>query len=139
MQLRRISPCGAPGQRGIAMTMVMVIVVMMALIAGYVTQLGYNQRKLVDAASGRRAKIYYRAQAGLVDANARIRTNYTTGLSPAGSFAVDTYNPAPYNIDVDGDGTQDTTIDIDAVVSAALKNRPIRSAGCDGAVPCLNE
>ena len=124
------------------MAVVTVIIVMLGILTGFITQLSYNQKKISDAASGRRAKLYYLAQAGAVEASWRIRVNRTTALTNNGtgtSFTDDGYNPAPYSIDVDGDGTMDTTIDIDAVVTTALKNRPVRAAGCDSTPPCLVE
>jgi Tfp pilus assembly protein PilX len=114
--------------KGMALVVVIVVVIMLALLAGYVTQLGYNQRRLSDTAGGRRAKIYYNAQAGVVHANWRIRTNYTAGLVPAGSFLVDAYDPNPYSIDVDGDGTMDCTVDIGPV---AAGRRSISATGLD--------
>jgi hypothetical protein len=89
----------------------------------------------VDASSGRRAKIYFLAQAGVVEASSRIRNDYTVGLSPAGSFAVDAYDPNPYSIDVDGDGQIDTTIDI-GPANIVTKIRPINACGCDQTAPC---
>jgi len=114
-----------------ALTVVIIIIIMLGLLATYVTQLGYNQRRLSDTAGGRRAKIYYRAQAGLVDANWRIRTNYTASLSPVGSFLVDGYDPGAYQLDVDGDGTNDTSVDIGPVTNAATRQRSILSTGLD--------
>lgn len=126
-----------PGNpKGVALTLVIVIMIMLGLIAGVVTSLGISQKKLMDAASGRRAKIYYRAQGGVINADWRIRTDYTTGLSPAGTFTNDAYDPGPYSLDVDGDGTNDTTVDIGAVTNVATKARPVYSCGCDGAAPC---
>ena len=87
--------------------------------------LGYNQKKLSDAAGGRRAKIYYRAQAGVVEANWRIRENI------GGNFTTPAYDPAPYSIDVDGDTVNDCTIDIGPVTNAATKQRAIASTGLD--------
>ena len=119
-----------------ALTVVVVILVMLALISAYVTQLGYNQRAIGDSNSGLRVRAYYRAQAGAVEAATRIRTDYTVGLAPGGSFAVDAYDPNPYDIDVDGDAVNDATVDIGPVLNAALKNRQILSNGCDTTAPC---
>ncbi len=116
--------------KGVALTLSIVIIIILALLATFVTTLGYNQRKLSDALGGRRAKVYYRAQAGVVEAGWRIRENYTTGLNPGGSFATDTYDPFPYSIDVDGDGANDCVIDIGAAIPAS-KQRVIASTGLD--------
>lgn len=115
--------------KGVAMMVVIMLIIMLALIASFVASLSYNQRRLVDASSGKRIKIYYAAQAGLVDANWRIRTDYTTGLTPAGSFATATYAPNPYFIDVDENGTNDVKVTIGAVNTNGL--RPIDSVGLD--------
>jgi hypothetical protein len=136
---------GLRGNGGFAMVFVMVVITILAMFAVWVTIQGYNQRKLLDVTSGQRAKLYYRAQAGVVEAAWRIRDNYTSGIGgviPPGGFpANDTWNPPPYSIDVDGVGGNDTSIDIDAVVSGTLKNRPVRSAGCEDGVtmPCIAE
>jgi Tfp pilus assembly protein PilX len=118
--------------KGFALTMVIIILVLLALLATYITSISYNQRRFLDRNSSKRMKIFYCAKAGVVDANWRIRTNYTAGLLPAaGSFANDVYDPAPYNLDVDGDGTVDTTVDIGPVTNAATKERAINSTGLD--------
>lgn len=120
--------------RGMALTVVMIIVIMLALLAGYMTQMGYNQRRLADTAGGRRAKVYYRAQAGLVEAAWRIRENHTAGLTPASAlgFNDDTYNPNPYQIDIDGDGSMDATVDISQVTAGSTtRQRQIQSTGLD--------
>lgn len=119
--------------KGVVLVIAIVVIVLLALLAGYATQLGYNQRRLSDAGGGRRAKIYYRAQAGVVDANFRIRTNYTAGLTPviAGGFLVDTYDPNPYPLDVDGDGTMDCQVDIGPVTNPLTKQRGVSSTGLD--------
>ena len=103
--------------RGVALVIVIIVVVMLTLIGSFVASLGYNQRKLLETMSGQRAKIYYRAQAGLVDANWRIRTNYLTDFTVAG-------NTAAYSIDVDRDGANDTDVTIGAAVGGV---RPISS------------
>lgn len=111
------------------MTLVVIVLVILTLLAGYIVNLGYNRKRVVDAASGTRAKIYFRAQAGIHDATARIRKNYTgaqfdpgvpgpeaptPALTPAGSFLDPAYNPDPYLIDVDADGVMDTQVNIGA-------------------------
>ena len=119
-----------PNDKGVALTVVIVIIIILALLAGLVTTLGYNQKKLGDAAGGRRAKIYYRAKAGVVEAGWRIKNNFTQNLT-AGSFLNDAYDPAPYTIDVDEDGVPDCRIDIGPVTNAATKQRSISSQGLD--------
>ncbi len=110
--------------KGVALSLVVIIVIILGLLATFVTMLGYNQKKLSDAAGGRRAKIYYRAQAGVTEAGWRIRENI------GGSFTTDTYDPAAYSIDVDGDTVNDCTIDI-GPANAVTKQRAIASTGLD--------
>ena len=117
--------------KGLALTIVMIVIIMLAIISAFSTNLGFNQKKMIDANSGRRAKIYFKAQAGVVDANWRIRTDYTVGLAPAGSFTTDAYNPGPYLLDVDQNGTNDVSVDIGPVNNAATKSRQILSTGLD--------
>ncbi len=115
-------------KNGIALTLVIIVLAILTLMAGYIVNLGYNRTRVVDAASGTRAKIYYRAQAGVHDATTRIRKNYTgaqfdpappgpesptPALTPPGSFLDPNYNPDPYLIDVDANGVMDTRVDID--------------------------
>ena len=117
--------------KGVALALVVVVMIMLGLIATYATQLGYNQRRLTESMGGKRAKIYYRAQAGVVNAQWRIRTDYTAGLAPAGNFTTDAYDPGAYQLDVDGNGTNDCTVDIGPVTNAATKQRAILSTGID--------
>ena len=116
------------GSKGMALTIVMIIAIILALLAGYATNSSFNQRKVVDNASGHRAKVYYCAQAGVVDANWRIRSNYTTD---AGTYNNNAYDPPPYTLDVDGNGVADCSVDIGPVVNAAKGNRQILSTGLD--------
>ncbi len=113
------------------MSIVLIVLIMLALLAVYIASFSYNQRVFMDRNSSQRIKIYYRAKAGVVNAHWRIRTNYTAGLSPGGSFATDAYDPAPYSLDVDGDGVYDTTVDIGPVTNAATKQRAINATGLE--------
>jgi hypothetical protein len=115
----------------------MAIVAMLAAMAGYITNLSYNQRLLAKTAGGSGSIVsFYHAKAGLVNASWRIRTNTFGGLTPPGQFTTDAWNPNPYNLDVNGDGTNDTTVDIGPVENPVLKNRRIVASGCENAVPC---
>lgn len=128
--------------KGIALTVVIIVLAILVMMAGYIFSLGYNRKKITDAASGTRAKISYRAQAGVHDATARIRKNYvgatnlpppgatTPALTPGGgSFLNPAFDPDPYQIDVDGNGTMDVRIDIGPVNASG--QRPILSTGLD--------
>ncbi len=115
-------------QKGVAITIVMVVLAILAMLAAYSLNTGYSRKRITDAASGTRAKVYYRAQAGVVDAMTRIRKDHTGGLVPGGSFTQLGYNPGPYNIDVDGNGRMDATVDIEPVIGG---RREIKSMGLD--------
>src|SRR3989338_8933204 len=127
--------------KGVALTVVVIVLIMVALLTGYVASLGYNQRRVTDAASGRRVKVNYRAQAGMVDAMWRIRTDYrgvtdytAAALTPAGTFTDPNFNPNPYLIDVDRDGANDVSVDIGTVQVNAVtgsNQRTINSTGLD--------
>ena len=123
-----------PNDKGAAMTIVIILVIIMAFLATLVTIMSYNQKKLSQSVSGRRAKIYYRAQAGVVEANWRIRENYTVGLVNGGggaSFIDDAYDPQAYSIDTDGDSVNDCTIDIGPKTGGPAGRRAISSVGLD--------
>ena len=117
-----------PSDKGVVLTVVIVIIIVLASLTLYVTTLTYNQKKLADSAGGRRSKVYYRAQAGVIDANWRIRTNYTAGI-PVGNFRTNPNYSPTYSIDVDGDGTNDCQVTIGAVDASG--KRPITSQGLD--------
>ena len=124
----------AGNERGVALIVVVVVVLMLTAIAGYMMQLGFNQRKLTQIAGGQRAKTYFRAQAAIVEANWRIRTDYTAGLAPGGvapfNFANDLYDPGSKDIDVDGNGTMDARFDI-GPANPVTKVREILATGLD--------
>ncbi len=128
-------------KKGIALTVVMIVLGILVMMAGYIFSLGYNRKKITDAASGTRAKISYRAQAGVYDATTRIRKNYPFlspgSVNPMGTdpgsvgadFSNPGFDPAAYTIDVDGNGTMDARINIGAVNGSG--QRPIDSIGLD--------
>ncbi len=109
-------------EKGMALTIVMVTLILLSLIAGYALNLSYNQHKLFGDSSGKRIKIYYMAQAGAVDAEWRIRTNF-------GANFTNPLTTMTYSGDVDGDGVNDFTVVIGAVNANGL--RPIDSTGID--------
>ncbi len=116
---------------GAALIIVILIIIMLTLIGGFMLNLGYNQRRLLASSSARHIRNYYAAQAGVVDANSRIRTNYTAGLTPAGDFTDPAYDPQPYMIDLNGDGIQDVSVDIGPVTDVTTGARQINSTGLD--------
>ncbi len=130
-------------EKGVALLVVITFATVIALIAAYVLRLSYNQARQVDAVSIRHTMINYRAQAGVVDAMWRIRTNPTPPIpgAPAGSsFTTAAYDPPAYFIDIDTDtatatesAASDVSIDIGPVITAgnAIGTRRIVSAGLD--------
>ena len=129
-------------ERGVALTVAVVIIIVLTLLAGFAVNFSYNKKRMVDLGSGKHDVINYRAQAGLVDAMTRIRLNATAGLSPAGDFTDPDYDPQSYQLSVDGRGTVnavtklcssgcDTTVDIGPVTNAATGQRSIKSDGLD--------
>ncbi len=127
----KLTLCTRPHHfKGFALTAVMIVIVMLTLLSGFVTILSYNQRKLVDATGGHRMKLFYMAKAGVADATMRIHTNYRAGLTPPGSFMTDAYNPSAYKLDVDLNGTNETSVDI-GPANPATKRRTIISRASD--------
>lgn len=76
-------------------TVVVIAILTLTLLAGYVMTLAYNQKKIVDQVSGNRVQRYYAAQAGVVDAQWRIRNNSTTELG-GGTFTNSVFSPTYY-------------------------------------------
>lgn len=107
-------------QNGAALGIVVVLTTIIVLVGTYVLSAGYNQTKQIDAVGIQRTKTYFRAQAGVVDALWRIRTNAAAPAGPTGSFATDNYDPNPYYIDIETNttsstqtvGTSDVMVDI---------------------------
>lgn len=108
--------------KGVAMVVVIVVIIMLTLIGSFMANYSYNQQRIVTVSSGRNIVLQYRAQAGIVDANWRIRTNYGTNFTVAG-------NTASYSLDVDGDGVNDTNVVIGAADAAGV--RQIDATGLD--------
>ena len=112
------------------MVVVIVIITMLTLIGAFMTKMTYNQRTLVSVTSGKRVQVYYRAQAGVVDAHWRIRTNYTGAPMGGGDFTNPAFDPPPYSVDMaPADGNNDFTVDMGPVNASGL--RPISSTGLD--------
>ena len=92
-------------ERGIAMTIVVMTILLLTLVAGSVLTVGYHQRLLSRSVDGK-MKAFYWAHAGLVDAQERIRRNPAPFNNP-------TYNDPPYTLDLDGAlPLNDVTVDI---------------------------
>jgi Tfp pilus assembly protein PilX len=105
-------------QKGVALTLVIIVTLLLTILAGAALSTSFNQRKLSSKAVGSRSKNYYAAKGGLVDAFERLRKNDTTGLTPAApvnGFDDPTYNPKAYTVDVGG---LSVSVTISEVVSA---------------------
>ena len=131
-------------QSGAALGVVIFFTTMIIFIAAYVLSLGYNQTKQVNAVGTQRTKIYFRSQAGIIDAMWRIRTDTPPPAGPSGSFATASFDPNPYYIDIDHDtysatevtDTVDPTKNSDVKVDIGTRNaatslRSIDSTGLD--------
>ena len=125
-------------EKGAALTAVIVLTLILSLIGAYALTTGQNQARQVNAAAFHRAKIYYRAQGGVVDAMWRIRTNHILPAWPAGSTFTDpTFDPPVYFIDIDTDmpsanlvAGSDVKVDI-GPVNNSTGLRSIDSTGLD--------
>lgn len=104
-------------QQGLVLTLAITTILLIMSVAGAALTLAYNQRLLTDDLAAQRTRSYWYAQAGVVDAQWRIRTNFGGNYAPA-------MDPAAYSIDVDGDGDNDVTVDI-GVENSTTRLRPI--------------
>lgn len=98
-------------RKGVALIVVIVMIIMLMVIAAVILNLAYNFRRLVYGVSTQRTASYYFSQAGIVDAEYKLRNDLGTG----GPYSTNPlYTTAPYSIDVDGDGVNDVTVSIGA-------------------------
>ncbi len=129
-------------QKGVALLVAIMFATLLALVAGYALKFSYNQTRQVDAVGIKRTGVYFRAQAGVVDAMWRIRTDTIPPGSVSGShFTTQAFDPPAYYIDIDSDtatAAQDTSststasevkVDIGPVNASGL--RSIDSTGLD--------
>lgn len=107
---------------GFALTAVIIAIFMMMVLASAVLLYAYNIRRLQDSLAGLRTLAYYNANAGIVDAQWRIRTNYQGNFDPGDP------DPPSYTLDVNGDSLPDVTVDIGAF-NSATRNRSISATG----------
>ena len=126
------------GDQGAVLTLVIIIIIILTLLAGYILSFAYNQRRLAGHLSGAHLKAYYRAQAGVVNAQWRIRTNTFTDIGGAGgnNFLNPAWNPGPYSINLTTNtvsqpplATDDVQVDIGATTAEGF--RLIESTGSD--------
>lgn len=130
-------------ENGAALTIAVIFGTLIALIAGFVLNLSYNQTRQIEAVGPTRTANFYKAQAGLVDANWRIR-NDVMPPGTTGSFKTTTTpaDPAPYCIDIEthtvtaasggncAGANDDVKVDI-GPRDAATGLRPIDAMGLD--------
>lgn len=133
-----------PSERGVVLTVVIIVIIMVAILSAFVTNLAYNQKKLMDSITGKRVLLEYRARAGAIHAAWRIRENVigANATLPAPTFSACTGNPGGtfnfldaaytcnYTLDVNRDGTMETAVSIGPETNAQ-KQRLIQSDGSD--------
>ncbi len=124
--------------KGAVLTVVIIIIIILTLLAGYILNLAYNQKRLTDHLSGTHLKAYYRAQAGVVNAQWRIRNNVVgdIGGSGANDFLNPSWNPGPYSIDLSTDAVHSPPnaadeVQIDIGATTAQGFRLIEATGSD--------
>ena len=103
--------------RGVVLSIVVIMMLMMTMIAGYALVIAYHQNKILSASSGGRIMSYYRSQAGMVDALWRVQNNYTINMTPAGNFTDPNYDPDPYGLDIDQDPPAIIALGVNAIVN----------------------
>ena len=65
-------------ESGIALTLVLIAVIVISILASYALVIGFNHRTVMNTHVKNRTQAYYSAQAGVVDANWRIRNSPAT-------------------------------------------------------------
>ena len=99
-------------ESGVAITLVLIAVIVISAFASYALMIGFNHRTVMNTHVKNRTQAYYSAQAGMVDANWRIRNNVLTNnagaliITGVGAGAQDftnpLFNPNPYCLHVEG-------------------------------------
>ena len=116
-------------QKGAALTVAIIFAMIIALVAGYVLTFGYNQTRQIETVGVRRTAIYYRAQAGVVDAAWRIRT-FSAPPGTACSLSADNCDPAIYYIDIDTDtASSGETAESDVKIDIGPRDTPLVNIG----------
>ena len=99
------------GQKGVALTAVVIILIMLGVLSAIALNLAYNQRRLVNNSGAGQTVAYYRARGGLVDAYWRLQNN----VGPPPDNTPGFWGPAvqaAYNLDIDGNGADDTGVTV---------------------------
>ena len=105
--------------KGIALAVALVTILCLLTVAGAILTLGYNFNLIINNMGGTRSVDYYKAQAGVVDAQWRLRTNFG-GINTV-------LDPPSYQLDIDGDATNDVQVDIGPVIDPLTQTRQIIS------------
>ncbi len=116
-------------QRGAALLVAVIVILMVTALSAVFLRMAYNMKILMYGISGGRTYAYYRAQAGIIDAQYRLRTNFLTGLTspPANGFLDPTYAPTYFISLTLGYGGAQTTYTPGSTrvqISAAAGNSP---------------
>lgn len=123
-------------KKGAVLFIAILFSLLIATIMIYVISVAYQRTRLVDNVGAKRTRNYYRAQAGLVDAFWRLRTNTSP---PAGGTTIN-FNVATataiYYIDMAGNTvtqnqTPTSTIRVDIGARRADGLRPVSATGLD--------
>lgn len=115
--------------KGAALTVVIIVIIMLTLLSAFAMNMGYNRQRLMKLNGASKAVAFYRARAGVVDAYWRLQNNIgppngANGAPPnqPGFFTGWPGAVGPYTLDVDGDGSLETTVNIGAVGANGLRN-----------------
>ncbi len=135
-------------ESGFILALTITVILILTAAAILVLSLGANQKQLADQISGKRMVAYYRSQAGLVDAQWRIKANSLTldvggpltGVISAGAsstaedFTNDDWDPDKYYINLDNNTTSlERRANIDDVeVDIGKKVSGTRAIDCVG-------
>ncbi len=117
---------GREGERGIVLTVVIIVTIMMMTLAVAILGLAVNQTKLANGLVSSNVRAQYRAEAGLVDARWRMRANFTTDIG-GGDFTSAVFDPPAYYIDIDTNTVHTAKTDADDVevnISAVGADQP---------------
>ncbi len=87
-------------QKGIALTIAIIFIIATMGIIALLLNMSFDYRSLSDRVSSTKLKAFYAAQAGIVDAYWRIRTNTTSDWGGGLSFANSGWDPPVYFLDM---------------------------------------
>ena len=128
-------------QRGAMLFVALLFCVMISSLMVYLLSLAYQRTRLVDMVGIKRTRNYYRAQAGIVDAFWRLRTNHAPP-GYVGTVFNDPTSTVQYYLDIEaGTVTAAVAASSTTKVSIGAKNqtagsplfglRPVTATGID--------